>query len=93
MTEKKLKVPHMGWNTAEQKKDSPLLKGVPETSSFYFVHSYYVRCNSQADILTTTHYGQEFVSSVQKANIYGTQFHPEKSHGDGERVLINFLKI
>jgi imidazole glycerol-phosphate synthase subunit HisH len=89
----KLKVPHMGWNTVEQKKDSQLLKGVPGSGAFYFVHSFYVRCNSQADILTTTIYGQEFVSSVQKDNIYGTQFHPEKSHGTGEMVLKNFLNI
>jgi glutamine amidotransferase len=83
----------MGWNTIDRKKESPLFKGVPETASFYFVHSYYVRCNNTGDILTTTLYGQEFVSSVQKDNIFGTQFHPEKSHGDGEMVLSNFLNI
>jgi imidazole glycerol-phosphate synthase subunit HisH len=85
------KVPHMGWNSIEAKKESPLLKGIPDNSYFYFVHSYHVTCNNKEDILTTTSYGYEFVSAVQKGNVFGTQFHPEKSHKQGERMLLNFL--
>jgi len=87
------KVPHMGWNSIEQKKTSPLLQGIPEGSYFYFVHSYHVTCNNKEDILTTSFYGYEFVSAVQKENIFGTQFHPEKSHEWGERMLNNFLNL
>lgn len=87
------KVPHMGWNTIEVKKDSPLLNKVTHDSEFYFVHSYHVKCNSVNDILATTSYGSEFVSAIQKENIFGTQFHPEKSHAAGETVLRNFLSI
>jgi imidazole glycerol-phosphate synthase subunit HisH len=85
------KVPHMGWNSLEQKKDSLLLKDLTDDSHYYFVHSYHVRCNNQEDILTTTQYGYEFVSAIQKDNIFGTQFHPEKSHLQGEKMLMNFL--
>jgi glutamine amidotransferase len=85
------KVPHMGWNSIEQKKDSPLLKDIPDNRYYYFVHSYHVKCNNNDDVLTTSLYGYEFVSSVQKDNIFGTQFHPEKSHEWGEKLLNNFL--
>jgi glutamine amidotransferase len=87
------KVPHMGWNSIEQKKESPLLKGIPDSRYYYFVHSYHVKCNVIDDILTTSHYGYEFVSSVQKENIFGTQFHPEKSHEYGEQIIRNFLNM
>jgi imidazole glycerol-phosphate synthase subunit HisH len=87
------KVPHMGWNFIEKKKESPLLKDIPDNSFYYFVHSYFVNCNEDNDILATTVYGHIFVSAVQKDNIYGTQFHPEKSHEWGERMLNNFLNL
>jgi glutamine amidotransferase len=63
-----------------------------EDACFYFVHSYYVSCNEPSDILTTTSYGIEFVSSFQKANIFATQFHPEKSHKYGKKLMQNFVE-
>lgn len=87
------KVPHMGWNTVEKKKVSPIFENVSLENPYYFVHSYHVNCNDSSDILTTTFYGYEFVSSIEKGNIFGTQFHPEKSHGWGEQLLSNFLSL
>lgn len=87
------KVPHMGWNSVDRKKESPLLKDIPDNRQYYFVHSYHVKCNSKEDILTISHYGYDFVSSVQRGNIFGTQFHPEKSHVWGEKMLNNFLDL
>ena len=88
-----LKVPHMGWNTVEFKKHSPINKGVLDIPRDYFVHSYFVDCSDKDDILCTTHYGREFVSGFQHENIYGLQFHPEKSHKFGMELLANFCKI
>ncbi len=88
-----LKVPHMGWNTVEFKKDSPINTGVSINPRYYFVHSYFVDCANQDDILCTTQYGQEFVSGFQHQNIFGLQFHPEKSHKFGMELLANFCKI
>jgi glutamine amidotransferase len=88
-----LKVPHMGWNTVEFKKDSAMNSGVSTNPRYYFVHSYYVECENQDDILCTTQYGQEFVSGFQHQNIFGLQFHPEKSHKFGMELLANFCKI
>jgi imidazole glycerol-phosphate synthase subunit HisH len=88
-----LKVPHMGWNDLESKKESDLLPTEARESSFYFVHSFCVRCNDEKDILTTTNYGEDFVSAIQKDNIYGVQFHPEKSHGSGLQLLKNFVNM
>lgn len=87
------KIPHMGWNSLEKKKESPLFKDIPEGSQYYFVHSYHVQCNNPEDILATTLYGYEFTSVIQKNNIFGTQFHPEKSHEFGEKLLNNFLNL
>lgn len=87
------KIPHIGWNSIDQKKESPLLNAITNDKCFYFVHSYHLRCNEVSDILTTTFYGYEFVSAVQKENIFGTQFHPEKSHEWGEKLLNNFLNL
>jgi glutamine amidotransferase len=87
------KVPHMGWNTLEQKKESLLFKDISKEHPFYFVHSYHVKCHNSQDVLSTTNYGYEFVSAVEKGNIYGTQFHPEKSHEWGEKLLLNFLNL
>jgi glutamine amidotransferase len=60
---------------------------------FYFVHSYHIKCNNPSDVLTTTVYEYEFVSAIQKENIYGTQFHPEKSHDYGEQIFKNFVQL
>ncbi len=89
---KKLKVPHMGWNQIEYKKESPLFEGIPDKSWFYFVHSYKT---SVKDELTdsTSNYGINFSSSISSDNIYATQFHPEKSSTYGLKVLENFSKL
>lgn len=90
-----LKVPHMGWNTVRQARPSPLFAGVPDNDYFYFVHSYYVdpspRAEEAAAGLTT--YGIEFAAVLSHGNIFGTQFHPEKSQQRGLRMLENFAKI
>jgi len=86
-----LPVPHVGWNTLRPTRRSPLLQDIPAGQSFYFVHSYHVRCEDPADVLTTTHYGGDFVSSIWRGNIVGTQFHPEKSHRRGMQFVQNFI--
>ena len=85
-------IPHMGWNTVDVKKQNPLIR-INQFNKFYFVHSYYFKCNNNSDILSTTLYSKEFVSSVSKKNIYGVQFHPEKSHKHGLSVIKNFIKL
>jgi glutamine amidotransferase len=88
-----LKIPHMGWNTICIKKESPLINDLPAEPRFYFVHSFYISCNNIGDVLTTTHYGIDFHSIIQHGNIYGAQFHPEKSHKFGMKILQNFARI
>ncbi|MDA0691623.1 MAG: imidazole glycerol phosphate synthase subunit HisH [Nitrospinae bacterium] len=88
-----LKVPHMGWNTVQIKKNNPLFKSIPNESYFYFVHSYYVVPQQTDDIATTTQYGIEFVSSIHHENIYAFQFHPEKSQKLGLTILKNFSEL
>ena len=88
-----LKVPHMGWNTVAFQKESKLIQEVTENPRYYFVHSYYVDCAHQEDILCSTNYGEDFVSGFQHNNIFGLQFHPEKSHKFGMELLANFCKI
>jgi glutamine amidotransferase len=88
-----LNVPHMGWNTVEFKKDSWINEGISINPRYYFVHSYFVDCTFQDDVLCVTQYGQEFVSGFQHENIFGLQFHPEKSHKFGMELLANFCKI
>ena len=85
-----LKVPHMGWNRVMRMRASELTGGLPEESRFYFVHSYYVRCDDPNDVLLTTSYGENFHSAYQNGNIWGVQFHPEKSHRFGMALLRNF---
>jgi imidazole glycerol-phosphate synthase subunit HisH len=87
------KIPHMGWNTLTLHKESPLFQGVTPEDIYYFVHSYYVVCDDKEDIVTTTTYGITFTSALQRDTIYGTQFHPEKSHDCGNKLLKNFLLI
>jgi len=88
-----LKIPHMGWNTIAVRKESPLYDGLLEEPRFYFVHSYYVACNNPSDVLTTTDYGIDFCSSLACGNVFGVQFHPEKSHKFGMRLLKNFAEL
>jgi glutamine amidotransferase len=87
------KIPHMGWNYVKLSKSSKLFYGMYENPRFYFVHSYHFVTHMQSDILTTTEYGCEFVSSFQKDNIIGVQFHPEKSHKFGMQLLKNFIEM
>ncbi len=92
-----LKVPHMGWNGVSYNKERRalpfLVKGVPDGSYFYFVHSYYVVPEDKACIAASTDYGVEFTSFVSKDNIYATQFHPEKSQDMGLTMLKNFIEL
>ena len=88
-----LRIPHMGWNEVTIRKEGPLFADMGAEPSFYFVHSYYVECNDASDVLTTTSYGVDFTSSLQKGNIYATQFHPEKSHKFGKRLMKNFVEL
>jgi imidazole glycerol-phosphate synthase subunit HisH len=88
-----LKVPHMGWNAVRAARDSPLTAGLPADSRYYFVHSYYVRTDDPRDSVLTTHYGVTFDAVVAHGNLYGAQFHPEKSHKYGMGLLSNFARL
>lgn len=90
--EKKFKVPNMGWKTVQVKKNEQLFSGI-ENPRFYFVHSYYVKCNHVEDVLATASYSTEFVSAFSRKNILGVQFHPEKSHKYGMKLLQNFMEL
>ncbi len=83
----------MSWNPASVKKEKILFDQEKSEKKFYFVHSYYVKCNDDSDILTETNYGINFTSSFQRENIVGVQFHPEKSHRFGFRFMENFAKV
>jgi glutamine amidotransferase len=89
----KLRIPHMGWNTISQKQHSVLLEGIDPDVRFYFAHTYAVSCNDDQSIVATTEYGYDFASIIQKGNIYGTQFHPEKSHFHGLKLIDNFVRL
>ena len=93
-TEKQnLRIPHMGWNTVQIEQDSCLFNDMYEEPRFYFVHSYHVKCKNTENILTSTEYGINFTSSIIQGNIYGVQFHPEKSHKFGMKLLRNFAEL
>jgi len=87
------KVPHIGWNSIHIKKGSALMQGILPGSELYFVHSYHFQCNDPADILNETLYKYPFTSAVCRDNIFGVQYHPEKSHDAGEVILRNFLRL
>jgi glutamine amidotransferase len=85
------KIPHMGWNFTDQRKESKLFSGMFPEPRFYFVHSYYFKANDPSDILASTNYEIEFTSAIERGNIMGVQFHPEKSHKFGMKLLRNFV--
>ncbi len=91
--ENDLKIPHMGWNQLRMKKPSPLYRGLPDGTYVYFVHSYYVVPVEDSVIATTTEHGVEFVSSIQRGNLFAVQFHPEKSQAQGLKILENFTAL
>ena len=88
----KHRVPHMGWNNVKMEQKSPLLNGMDSSFRFYFVHSYYVECPEKYNILSSFH-GFQFSCAIQNENIFGVQFHPEKSHRYGKQLFRNFLNL
>jgi imidazole glycerol-phosphate synthase subunit HisH len=89
---KDLRIPHMGWNEVLVKKANPLFNNLNE-ARFYFVHSFHIQCEDDVDTLATSIHGYEFTTAVNRENIYGVQFHPEKSHRFGLQLLKNFSQI
>ncbi len=87
-----LKIPHMGWSYIDVKKENALIRK-EDKHRFYFVHSYYVKCNDQNDVIANCNYGTEFTCMFNHENIYGAQFHPEKSLKFGMELLDNFSKL
>jgi glutamine amidotransferase len=88
-----LRIPHVGWNTLTHVRDSHVLDGFDENMRFYFTHSYHVVCADDGDIVAQTNYGYDFTSILEKDNIVGVQFHPEKSHVKGMQLIKNFDKF
>jgi glutamine amidotransferase len=93
MDKLKFKIPHTGWNQIRIMNTSLLMKDIQELSEFYFVHSFHYKCNNPKDILNLSEYEYEFVSAIEKENIFGVQYHPEKSHDNGELLLRNFVNL
>lgn len=87
-----LRVPHVGWNNISLNKENILFDDIDIDASFYFTHSYFVDCEDINDVLTLSVYGNVFHSGIYKDNVYGLQFHPEKSHFNGLKMLNNFVK-
>lgn len=88
-----LKIPHMGWNSISIKEDASLFRGISNHSYVYFVHSYYLKAENEAEVAATTHYSTCIHASVEKKNIFGCQFHPEKSGKVGLQILKNFAGL
>lgn len=88
-----VKIPHMGWNQLEFSRPHPLFAGVKNGSYFYFVHSYYAAPAEEETVLAYTSYGERFAAAVAKGNVYGVQFHPEKSSEAGLKILANFKEL
>lgn len=86
-------LPHMGWNQISPTNHNSLFRGIEDAAEFYFLHSYYYECNNAEDIAASTDYGIHFSSAVQKGNVFGVQFHPEKSHQNGVKLLENFATL
>ena len=93
MTDEKLPLPHMGWNDVRVVSGGGLFDHLDADARFYFLHSYYFDCDRPDDAAAVSSYGREFACAVHAANIYGVQFHPEKSHRWGTRVLQNFASL
>lgn len=89
----KYKIPQMGWNRIFIKKESSLMNLIPDGAEFYFVHSYHWRAGEKSDVLCETNFDYDFPSAVENGNIFGVQFHPEKSHDAGIRLLKNFIEL
>jgi imidazole glycerol-phosphate synthase subunit HisH len=89
----KIQLPHMGWNSICPSGNSLLFEGIDDDSRFYFLHSYYFRCNNRNDTISTTEYGIRYASAICRKNICGVQFHPEKSHQWGIQLLKNFANL
>lgn len=89
----KPKIPHLGWNSIEIMRECPLFKDIDPEVGFYFVHSYYYECADDANVVCKTQYGEFFHSAINNENIYGVQFHPEKSHDNGIQLLRNFANL
>jgi imidazole glycerol-phosphate synthase subunit HisH len=87
------RLPHMGWNDIEAITDNKLLKGFGQEVRFYFLHSYFMKCSNDADIIAVANYGKKFCCAVNVENIYGVQFHPEKSHHFGIQLLKNYAEL
>lgn len=85
-----LKVPHMGWNEVNTQKESKLFEEMYEEPRFYFVHTYHIECEDDQDVLVRSTYGYDFIAGVENENVVGVQFHPEKSHKFGLKLLTNF---
>lgn len=88
-----LKIPHMGWNRAEPLREHSLCKGLENDARFYFVHSYFYECENPEHVLFKSTYGSDFASGIQRENVMGVQFHPEKSHRYGMQLLKNFIEL
>lgn len=92
-TQWRLRVPHIGWSFVTKAKENEILSGLQDLTRFYFIHSYYVECKDSNDVLLTSEYGFEFVSAFNHQNVYGVQFHPEKSHIYGMAFLNSFANM
>lgn len=93
LLENGMKIPHTGWNSVRHDENNPLFKDIPQNSYFYFVHSYYAPITNEKNIAGVTEYGVEFISAVSENNIFGVQFHPEKSQKAGLKLLENFCRL
>lgn len=93
LIQQRTKLPHMGWNDVSPIKEQPLFEGLEQEAIFYFLHSFYFKCNNAVDSIAISDYGIPFTSALNSNNVYGIQFHPEKSHQYGEKLLHNFAKL
>ena len=93
LIQQRTKLPHMGWNDVTPVSNHPLFSGLEKEAIFYFLHSFYFKCNNPTDSIAVSDYGISFTSAVNRDNIFGIQFHPEKSHQYGEKLLHNFANL